>query len=197
MFKLDDCNFIRLTQDTDIKPFDCGDEELNKFLPHISKKYLATLLGVTYLYEFGYDTVAFFCVSNDKISYEEQIIYDEQTPQTDKVFSNKEWNEFQKTFSDGKRLKGYPSVKIGRLGVNVKYKSTGIGTDLLDKIKMSFLFNNKTGCKFITVDAYNKPEVLAYYSKNGFDTLTDKDMYLKTRLMYFDLARFKTYQSSN
>ena len=28
--------------------------------------------------------------------------------------------------------------------------------------------DNKTGCRFIVVDAYNEEKVLRYYEKNGF-----------------------------
>lgn len=31
--------------------------------------------------------------------------------------------------------------------------------------------DNKTGCRFIVVDAYNEDKVLTYYDKNGFVTL--------------------------
>ncbi len=59
--------------------------------------------------------------------------------------------------------------------------------------------DNKTGCRFIVVDAYNEEKVLRYYEKNGFVPLykteeIEKQYYnipqdepLKTRLLYFDL----------
>lgn len=45
---------------------------------------------------------------------------------------------------------------------------------------------NKTGCRFLTVDAYLK--VIPFYRQNGFEFLSDNDAdnpYM--RLMYFDL----------
>lgn len=184
MVLLGDCKLVRLTPETIIKPFDCGDADLNEFLVQDSKNFLSGLLAVTYLYEYGDETVSFFCVSNDKVSHDEKVAHGE------KVFSNSEWEEFQKDFPEGKRLRGYPAVKIGRLGINKKYKRMGIGTELLDRLKMSFTENNKTGCRFVTVDAYNDPGVLAFYAHNGFDFLTKTDAEFKTRLMYFDLVRF-------
>ena len=51
---------------------------------------------------------------------------------------------------------------------------------------MLFIDNNRTGCKFITVDAY--AQSLDFYVKNGFNFLTDQDIGKDTRLMYFDLS---------
>ena len=96
-------------------------------------------------------------------------------------------------------MRVYPAVKIGRLGVDEKYHSKGIGTDLMDFIKKWFTDGgNKTG-KFLLVDAYNDPNVLKYYERNGFVYLmnTDreaeyyrkKEEELDTRIMFFDLMQ--------
>jgi hypothetical protein len=182
VIRLSDCKQIRLSTNTHIKPFDCGDDDLNEFLFQDSKNYLTELLAVTYLYEYGDDTVAFFSVSNDKVFYDEEII------------SKSFWNKFSRIIPNRKRMKGYPAVKIGRFGVNMKYKRNKIGTQLLDFVKMFFLDNNKTGCRYITVDAYRKPETLAFYDKNSFEFLTETDADLDTRLMYFDLKRIAGYK---
>lgn len=59
--------------------------------------------------------------------------------------------------------------------------------------------SNKTGCRYLIVDAYNSDIPLAFYKKNGFDYIfsteeQEKDyrkiIYnesLKTRLKFFDL----------
>ena len=57
---------------------------------------------------------------------------------------------------------------------------------LLDFIKTLFVINNKTGCRFITVDAYKA--AVPFYEKNGFLPLTSKDNNEHTKLMYYDLA---------
>ena len=63
----------------------------------------------------------------------------------------------------------------------------------------TILGNNKTGCRFIVVDAYNDERVIRYYTANGFIMLfssesQEKEYYnlddsatLATRLMFFDL----------
>lgn len=60
----------------------------------------------------------------------------------------------------------------------------------MSAIKYDFIHGNKTGCRFIVVDAYNKPEVIGFYSKNAFDFLTLENENDKTRLMFFDLFSF-------
>src|SRR5690606_22297747 len=97
-------------------------------------------------------------------------------------------------------LKSYPAVLIGRLGVNEAFEKLGLGRELMDFIKAWFIDEeNKTGCRFLVVDSYNKERPISYYSRNGFkfifDTEEEEKEYsgirqegkLKTRLMYFDL----------
>ena len=98
----------------------------------------------------------------------------------------------------------YPATLIGRLGVNVKFQHTGehVGTCLLDFIKFWFTEpDNKTGCRYLVVDAYNTKIPLKFYQNNGFKPLfsTEEqekeyrnisvDGPLTTRLMFFDLIR--------
>ncbi len=86
------------------------------------------------------------------------------------------------------------------MGINVDFSHRGIGSELMEFIKSWFLdAGNKTGCRFLIVDAYNEEIPLGYYQKNGFaflfssesqeaeNTGFDKDTKLRTRLMYFDL----------
>lgn len=65
----------------------------------------------------------------------------------------------------------------------------------MNYIKGYFLDKNKTGCRFITVDATNNERTIKFYQKNGFDFLTEKDKAEKTRLMYYDLIVFSNLLS--
>lgn len=61
--------------------------------------------------------------------------------------------------------------------------------------------DNKSGCRFVIVDAINAPEVISFYQKNGFQSLFTSEeqeflytggkkgqqIKMATRLMYFDL----------
>ena len=170
---LDDLKVIRLTPDYIVKPFDCGDLDLNEFLLKESENYQKQLIATTYLIERKETTVAFYSLLNDKVSIAD-------TP------SKSSWRKyFRDTFPQGKRFFSYPAVKIGRLAVDLNYQSKGLGTFIMDSIKGNLIENPKTGCKYITVDAYRQS--LNYYEKNGFKYMTSSDEKEDTRLMYFDL----------
>ena len=51
---------VHLDENTEIKPFESADEELNDFLFNDAKNYLSSLLAVTYLIQTKDETIAFF-----------------------------------------------------------------------------------------------------------------------------------------
>ncbi len=134
-------------------------------------------MSVTYLIEDQdkNNTIAFFSIANDMVSIK-NLDGDRNL-----------WNRFRKSFPNSKRISTYPAVKLGRLGVSKEYKGTGYGKAILDYLKVLFVTDNRTGCKYITVDAYKKS--LGFYEKNDFKYFTDKDKDLDTRQMYFDLIQ--------
>ena len=82
----------------------------------------------------------------------------------------------------------------------MNFEGKGIGRELIEFIKSWFIEpDNKTGCRFIVVDSYNKNGPIEFYLKNGFNYIF-KDVeeekryagildhgYLNTRLMAYDL----------
>ena len=168
---------VRLGKGETVKEFDCGDADLNDFVLHESVLYRKEKLAVTYVLEDSADTehknvAAFFSLSNDRISISD---FDTKT----------KYNRFSRRFNNQKRLKSYPAVKIGRLGVSMEIRGMSVGSFLLDFIKQYFTADNKTGCRFITVDAY--AAAVPFYLRNGFVPLNDDDIDEPTRLLYFDL----------
>lgn len=159
-----------------IKSFDCGDADLNDFILNESAFYRKALLAVSYVVENKINDnqiTAYFSLANDRISL---------TDFKDKT----EFNRFRKhRFVNEKRLRSYPAAKICRLGVDKQVKGIGMGTFLLAFIQSYFIINNKTGCRFLTVDAY--ADAVPFYLKNGFEPLTPDDENSLTRLLYFDL----------
>ena len=169
-------NIRRLGRREMIKSFDCGDADLNDFILRESPLYRKALLAVSYVMEDkegNHEISAYFSLANDKVAL------------TD--FDNKtEFNRFRKhRFANEKRLKSYPAVKICRLGVDMRAKGLHLGSFLLDFIKSYFVIDNKTGCRFLTVDAY--VDAIPFYMKNGFIPLNGEDADAETRLLYFDL----------
>jgi GNAT superfamily N-acetyltransferase len=171
--------------------FDCGDEDLNAFFQEDAFNYDAQLLGRSYCFLSALegDIAAVFTLSNSAIRVAE--------------LPNNAKRKLVKLIPWVKQGRNYPAVLIGRLGVSQKYRNKKIGSQIIDFIKAWFLSDhNKTGCRFIVVDAYNKKDVLHFYSNdnNNFSFLfkeeSQEKMYnsipadeaLKTRQMYFDLA---------
>ena len=168
--------FIRLTDNYQFKAFDCGNSDLNDFLLSDAKNYAKRLLSVTYLIENENEIIAFFSVSNDRISIRE----------SDKAV----WRKIKNEFPYSKHRSDYPAVKIGRLGVNLTHQTSHIGTYILDFVKKTFITNNRTGCAFITVDAL--PSAIPFYQKNGFKflkTSANSQSTENTIPMYYDLSQ--------
>ena len=168
-------NVRKLTENIKIDSFDCGDEDLNEFLIDESLLYLNEKLAISYVVENKAnpkDIFAFFSLSNDKIS-----ISDFETKTT--------YNRFSRRFNNRKRLKSYPAVKIARLAVSQTMKNQHIGSLIIKYVKSYFSIENKSGCRFLTVDAYS--DAIPFYQKNGFIPLNEEDANDKTRLLYFDL----------
>ena len=152
--------------------FDCGIDDLNEFFFEDSKKACQALIAVTYAWIEDNKTLAYFSVSNDAISRE---------------VDKKAYNKAARQVPNAKRFISLPAVKIGRLAVTKTHQANGFGSFVLDFIKGWFIEGNKTGCRFIVVDALNNQKTLQFYQRNGFKYLNPKDERDKTRLMYFDL----------
>lgn len=165
----------RLSKSETVKRFDCGDEDLNDFIINEAENYSRARLAITYVIEIKSDktVVGFFSLANDRVSVSD---FETKT----------EFNRFRKKrFINEKRLKSYPAVKICRLGIALSAKGQSLGTFILDFIKSYFLTDNKTGCRFLTVDAYSN--ALPFYIKNGFIPLSSEASGEHTQLLFFDL----------
>lgn len=96
----------KLADGADIPSFDCGDSDLNEFAAHDAPFYKSELIAMPYVFypnDSENQIAAYFTLSNDKISVSE-------------FESNSQFNKFRKqNFNDRKRLRSYPSVKIGRI----------------------------------------------------------------------------------
>lgn len=188
----------------DCEAFTCGESEdeqdLNEFFAQDAIPFQKRLLGKTYvLTQKQTDEeimahqpkkiVTFFTLANDSIR-----------------LTNKMTDEHRETFLDDtnlrdKSIKRFPGVLLGRLGTNSNFLGHGYGTAVMNFIKSMFTTNNRTGCRFIIVDALNNERTIRYYKEhNGFQFLIEDErleakymgigvgrLPLNTRLMYFDL----------
>lgn len=73
-----------------------------------------------------------------------------------------------------------------RLAISKNAQHQSIGTYLLEFIEDYFIVDNKSGCRFVTVDAYM--DAIPFYIKNNYQFLNNDDEDKCTRVMYFDLA---------
>ena len=134
-------------------------------------------LGVTYLIENDDDTIAYCTVLNDKIERS--------------AIPSKFWNKFNReNIINEKRRKSYPAIKIGCLATNEKYQGKGFARILLSFIKTHLLGDTQfSGCRFITVVAYNDKDVIGSYLRLGFSFIQEDDADEKTRCMYLDITK--------
>lgn len=190
-FLLEKCSLKKLDHEllSSCKPFTCGDDDLDDFFQHDALKYETELLGKTYCFVLDENPtiiVCMFTLSNDSIRVD--------------IIPNSRGKKVIHDIPREKHMRRYPGALIGRLGISADYRHQGIGTELMNFIKAWFVAgNNKTGCRFLIVDACNAEMPLAYYQKNKFSFLFSTEEQeainlgysvpcsLHTRLMYFDL----------
>ncbi|MDE6265816.1 MAG: GNAT family N-acetyltransferase [Muribaculaceae bacterium] len=172
-------------------PFSCEDTDLDEFFSNDAFLYETELLGKTYAWINTADPskiLGLVTLANDSVKAQ--------------FMANSARNRLQRSITNAKRGMNYPAVLIGRLGVSSEYRGKGliIGSQILDFLKGWFRsFNNKTGCRFIVVDAYNNEKTMHFYKKNGFNLLYKSEQEersflelspeepLETRFMFFDL----------
>lgn len=110
----------------------------------------------------------------------------------------------QRRIPNPKRMRSYPAVLIGQMGVDRCFRGLNVGTQVLNYIKDWFTHPaNKTGCRFLIVDAMNEEKVIDFYRRNGFNLvydsedeekdafLIDRGQHLRQRFMCCDLLREK------
>ncbi|NBA89152.1 GNAT family N-acetyltransferase [Emticicia sp. CRIBPO] len=176
----EDLSLLKVDKNTSIKPFDCGDEDLNDFLFNKSIPFSEELLATTFLIEGEQKTIAYFSIFNDSLKVEENDFS-----------SRSSLKRFLKSLvtHPKRHLKSFPAIKIGRLAVDVSSKQSGLGKMLVNYIIAQALKHNEScACKLITVDAYEKPP--AFYEKRGFEYLSEEDNDKDTRQMYLDLTPY-------
>lgn len=171
--------------------FSCENADLDDFFANDALFYNIELLGKTYAWVSAANPrhiLGMITLANDSVKL--------------KLISTAALNRLQRGVINKKRGINFPAVLIGRLGVSAEDRGKGlnIGSQILDFVKNWFRSSdNKTGCRFIVVDAYNNDRTIHFYQKNGFKLLyrTESeereflelkgDEPLETRFMFFDL----------
>lgn len=157
-----------------LQSFDCGEEDLNDYFRNDAIHHKNELITQTYYISSTEDSsfpIALIDFCNDSLKI-------------------KKIEEYQSLFSV-KPYPSFPAVKITRIGVARELQSQNIGTYALNMVKQMFTTNNRTGCRFLTVDAYNNSRTLNFYRNNGFQNIKQTVATGSTVAMFFDLKRFK------
>ena len=188
-----DCDFLKLTPESPITNFDCGDSELNDFFNHNALLFQNERLGQTFYYclKGTKKVICAFSLSADSLKAA--------------LLPGSRFKKVKELIPREKSLQSYPALLIGRLGVSVEFSGKGIGSQLMDGIKMYCDSQFTHLVRFLMVDAYNIVPVLSYYQKNKFSFLfsselqeienlkkkVSDDEILHSRQMFFDMKRLE------
>lgn len=163
---------VPLTSDYPLAHFDCGDDDLNRFLLDDAKHAQELRIANTFILEDEGRIAAYFCLLNDRISRSE--------------ITGSRWKKIRAKFPVSKQFRSYPCIKVGRFAVSVDYRGQSVGSWLMSKLKERLnVGQNQSAFRYITVDAYLS--AIEFYRKNGFQELTKKEEDEHTRLMFFDM----------
>jgi GNAT superfamily N-acetyltransferase len=188
-----DFDFLELNPNFPIAGFDCGDSDLNDFFNNKSLLFQRERLGQTYYFCF-FETEKVICAFTLSADSLKTVL-----------LPGSRIKKIKELIPREKSLQTYPAFLIGRMGVSVDFSGKGIGTQLMDFIKIFCDSHFPNLARFLVVDAYNNDSVLSFYQKNGFSFVFSSehqekenikkkiadDEALYTRQMFFDLIHLK------
>ena len=178
-FELDGWTLEKASELLSPQDMDCGDEDLNEYFHTQCALFKKALLTQSYVF---YETGDPLPVIHGAADFCNDALPKEAIPGS----SRRKIPHLKRGFET------FPAVKITRLGIQKAGQGNGTGSRLLTVIKHFFLEDNRTGCWFITVDAYRG--AVPFYEKNGFTrTLApeDEDPDAPTVSLFFDLSRIE------
>ena len=127
---------VPLTPAYPLVAFDCGDDDLNRFLLDDAKHAQELRIANTFILEDKGRIAAYFCLLNDRISRSE--------------ITGSRWKKIRAKFPVSKQFRSYPCIKVGRFAVSVDYHGQSVGTWLMNKLKER-LMSAKISLLFVTL----------------------------------------------
>ena len=148
-----------ITPEALLLDFDCGNDDLNSFYKDELRQHEEELITKSYIFCPEGATVkdaeppaAFISFCNDAVLKAR--------------FTRGEWKKVVKEVPFRKRYSSPACCQNRSVGCPEEdTRRKGVGSALLNLTKLLFLTNNGTGCRFITVDAYNTEEAVGMYHK--------------------------------
>jgi GNAT superfamily N-acetyltransferase len=156
-------------------PPDAEDRDLEDFLANDAYQHFVDRIAVTYVLTFTGGApqfpLGFATLANDA------IVIGRDNPLPEVI---------------GYPYNAFPAVKIGRFGIALPLQKHGLGGLFLAMLKKLMCEENRTGCRFITVDAWRdrkaRVDVTPFYKKHGFALLPCREKTSHYVPMYFDLT---------
>ncbi len=194
----DNCEFVEWSRPLieNCSDFSCThDKDIENFFKNDFENYNNQLLGKSYGFvkaNTSLELVAAFTVSNSMLPVS-------SLPKNIK-------NKINRPIPNIKTQLSISSCISWTISCIDSFAGKHIGDEILSFIKGWFIDPlNKTGCRYIIVDAANHQKVIDFYQRNGFkfifENIADEIEYMKldlepeykrTRLMYFDLIILKS-----
>ncbi|HMY10811.1 MAG TPA: GNAT family N-acetyltransferase [Turneriella sp.] len=168
MIELDAGFSIRSLAETDLEKFVC-DEKLLSFFHEDAQDTEDELIAKIYFlhHENIQEPLVGFCVSNSAIQAT---------------------NDLNMTLPDNVHHKSYPAVLLGKLATHSKYTGKKYGQWVIEFLKIWFITQNKTGCRYLVADSL--PDAVGFYAKCGFEEYPVQKS-SNTKLMFFDLKAYE------
>ena len=147
---------VPLTPDYPLVAFDCGDDDLNKFLLDDAKPAQELRIANTFILEADDGRIAaYFCLLNDKISKAEVI--------------GSRWKKIRGSFPRDKQFSSYPSVKIGRLAVSLDFRGQHVGKAVMKMLIKKLQVERSVSASTISL---LMPTFLPFSSTRRMDSCT-------------------------
>jgi len=155
-----------------LNEFTCGDGDLDEFLKETALEQKRELFNATYLFYYETEIIGFLTINMDSIKI--------------KSLSGRI-----------QRISGYktvPAVKLGRLGVNQKFKNKKVGTFMIKWLQNNIItISNEIGSRVIITDAY--PPVVKFYRKNLFKIAPHEKNKLEKKINKYQKAKIRKKES--
>jgi GNAT superfamily N-acetyltransferase len=169
IYIINNIRIVPLTNDHNLEPFCCGNNEIDHFLKNSAIAEQEEMLSRTYLICINNDVIGFFTLSASSI----------EVLAVDAIDGIEEFSESI-----------YPAIDLSKLAVTKKFQGKGIGEYTLKAAIGKILsVSEHIGCRYIILDSMN--DKVGFYRKYDFKIVDiyKNDEYIK---MYLNMIHIYT-----
>ncbi len=130
-----------------LESFDCNDKDINDFIKNDALTYQDLSLAITTIFIHNQEIIGFFSAAADSLKLKSV---------------EKEYHKIGNV-----KISEIPSIKIARLGRDIRFKGLGVGNSIL-KWAIGYILDcsQMMAVRFVTVDSY--PDKVGWYKEFGF-----------------------------